>query len=149
MLSVRVAMAEDEAAVLGVLEELFDPPARRPAGYTVERGAAGFRDTLASPDADVLVAVDDGRVVGLASVYALFRSMRFGRRCWLEDLVVTSSRRSAGVGRALLDAARTWAREHGCAYLELESASARTDAHRFYVAAGMTQTSLVFAREVR
>jgi hypothetical protein len=32
----------------------------------------------------------------------------------------------------LLDAAKVWARDHGAARLELESGSARLDAHRFY-----------------
>ena len=41
-------------------------------------------------------------------------------------------RRSAGHGRALLDAAKDWARERGATHLELDSGEARTDAHRFY-----------------
>ncbi|HYR96980.1 MAG TPA: GNAT family N-acetyltransferase [Candidatus Binatus sp.] len=145
MLSVRAATRADEEPVLALLEELFDPPARRAPGYTRERGTVGFRHAVSSPDADVLLAVD-GHVVGLASVYVALLSMRFGHRCWLEDLVVTSSRRSAGIGRLLLDAATSWARAHGCTHLELESAAARKDAHRFYVASGMTQTALSFAR---
>jgi GNAT superfamily N-acetyltransferase len=40
--------------------------------------------------------------------------------------------RSSGIGRALLDAAKTWARERGAARLELESGMARIHAHRFY-----------------
>jgi hypothetical protein len=32
----------------------------------------------------------------------------------------------------LLDAAKSWARDHGAAKLELNSGSARVDAHRFY-----------------
>jgi hypothetical protein len=32
----------------------------------------------------------------------------------------------------LLDAAKSWAGDHGAARLELESSPARVDAHRFY-----------------
>jgi GNAT superfamily N-acetyltransferase len=149
VLSVRVATADDEGAVLALLEELFEAPGRRPRGYAREHAAAAFRHAVASSDADVLLAGDGERVVGLASVYVALLSMRFGQRCWLEDLVVTSSRRGEGIGRLLLGAATRWARTHGCTHLELESASARTDAHRFYVAASMTQTALTFACEVR
>jgi GNAT superfamily N-acetyltransferase len=144
MLSVRVATTEDEAPVLALLEELFEPPGRRARGYTPERGAAAFRHAVATPDADVLLAGDGARILGLASVYVALLSMRFGRRCWLEDLVVTSSRRGERIGRLLLDAATSWARTHGCTHLELESASARKDAHRFYVSSGMAQTALSF-----
>jgi GNAT superfamily N-acetyltransferase len=146
MLSIRAAAPTDEKPVLALLEELFDPPSRRAPGYTRERGAAGFRHAVSSPDADVLLAVDGDPVVGLASVYVVLPSMRFGHRCWLEDLIVTSSRRSEGIGRLLLEAATSGARAHGCTHLELESAAARKDAHRFYVASGMTQTALSFAR---
>ena len=149
MLSVRVATPEDEEPVLTLLEELFEAPARRPPGYTRERGATGFRHAVSSDDTDVLLAVDQDGIVGLASVYVALLSMRFGHRCWLEDLVVTSSRRSQGIGRVLLDAATSWARTHGCTHIELESAAARKDAHRFYVASGMAQTALSFARWIR
>ena len=136
MLTVRPATVVDETPALDLLEELFAPPASRAPGYRRERAAAAFRDTIASKDADVLLAVD-GHAIGLASVYVDLVSMRFGRRCWLEDLVVTASARGRGVGRRLLDAAMEWAREHGCTHLGLVSAAARVDAHRFYVANGM------------
>lgn len=137
---VRPAAPADEAAVLALLAELFDPPASRPVGYTRALGAEGFRHAVAAPDADVLLACDGPVAVGLASVYVLFPSMRFGPRCWLEDLVVSRARRSGGTGRLLLDAASAWGRAHGCTELGLTSAAARADAHRFYVANGMEQS---------
>jgi GNAT superfamily N-acetyltransferase len=50
----------------------------------------------------------------------------------VEDLAVDPERRSRGAGKALLDAAKEWARERGATHLELDSGTARTDAHRFY-----------------
>ena len=148
-MTIRCAIPADEDAVLVLFEELFDPPGRRPRGYTPARGAAGFHHALANPDADLLLAVaEDGAIIGLSSVYVDLESIRFGRRCWLEDLVVTAQRRSQGIGRRLLDASTTWARERGCTHLLLNSAVTRTDAHRFYLASGMTQTSLNFGREI-
>src|SRR5438445_10339179 len=144
-MTIRCATPADEDAVLALFEELFDPPGRRPRGYTRARGDAGFRHALANPDADILLAVaEDGALVGLASVYVDLESSRFGRRCWLEDLVVAARRRSQGIGRRLLDAATVWARERGCTHLALNSAATREDAHRFYLASGMTQSSLNF-----
>ena len=146
---VRAAVADDEAAVLRLVEELFEPPGRRPPGYSSERASGGFRQAVAEPHADVLLALDGEALVGLASVYAELPSIRFGRRCWLEDLVVTASRRGEGIGRRLLEAATEWGRAHGCTYLELSSANERRDAHRFYLANGMAQNSLLFGRLLR
>ena len=71
-------------------------------------------------------------LVGFATVYLDIVSVRFGQRAWVEDLAVAPHRRSSGIGKALLDAAKTWARDHGAARLALESGAARVDAHRFY-----------------
>lgn len=91
------------------------------------------------PSADVLLAVAGETAVGLASVYLDPVFIRFGRRCWLQDLVVTASQRSGGVGAKLIDAAAEWAKERGCTHLELSSGAGRADAHRFYRARGMSE----------
>jgi GNAT superfamily N-acetyltransferase len=145
-IEIRPATSDDETAVLALLEELFEPPGGFPPGYTPERGRLGFRSALAEDDADVLLAVDGDRIVGLASVYADIQSIRFGKRCWLQDLVTTGEYRSRGVGRALLDAATEWARERGCSHLELSSGLGRVDAHRFYEREGMQRGSYTFQR---
>lgn len=141
--AVRPATFDDEDAVLRLIEELFEPPGARPVDYTRERAAEGFRRYLESDHGDVLLAEVE-TLVGLATVYVDIPSIRFGDRCWLEDLVVASARRSSGIGTRLLDAAAAWAKERGCTHLELDSGSARKDAHRFYLNYGMEQQGLVF-----
>jgi GNAT superfamily N-acetyltransferase len=68
----------------------------------------------------------------LCTAYLDLESVRFGLRCWVEDLVVEAGHRSRGAGGALLDAAADWARKRGATHLELDSALARSDAQRFY-----------------
>lgn len=133
--------------MLALLEELFEPPGRRARGYTLERGREGFRYAVEHPAADVLLAVEGEQVLGLATVYRDYFSIRDGWRCWLQDLVVARRRRSEGIGKALLDAATEWARRNGCTHLDLSSGSGRKDAHRFYVREGMTQ-SYTFRRQI-
>jgi PhnO protein len=145
----RAATIDDREPVLDLLEELFAPPASRPADYTRARAEDGFAHAVTHPEADVLLVIDAGTLVGHASVYADFPSMRFGQRGWLEDLVVTARHRRAGFGSLLLHAATDWARERGCTHLELDSARARPDAHRFYLARGLAQDSLVFGMAIR
>ncbi|HUF53013.1 MAG TPA: GNAT family N-acetyltransferase [Dehalococcoidia bacterium] len=137
-ITIRPASLTDEELVLDLLEQLFDPPGGPPPDYTRERGSLGLRWAIEQDHADVLLAFDGARLVGMASVYADIESIRFGHRCWLQDLVVEKAVRSSGVGKTLLDAASAWAREHGCTHLELASGMGRTDAHRFYEREGMT-----------
>jgi GNAT superfamily N-acetyltransferase len=58
--------------------------------------------------------------------------VRFGRRCWVEDLAVDPGRRSQGIGGGLLDEAASWAASKEATHLELDTAETRTDAQRFY-----------------
>ena len=142
--SIRTATPDDEHDALILMEELFEAPGIRPTGYSTERAARGFQRYVESEDGDVLLAEEDGALVGLASVYVDIPSIRYGMRCWLEDLVVTSRRRGTGIGALLLGEATAWARERGCTHLELDSGNAREDAHRFYIDQGMEQQSLLF-----
>ncbi len=144
--AVRSVTAADQDATLDLIEELFQPPGVRPRGYTPERAREGVRYCLESSQADILLAEVDGVIVGLATVYVDFPSIRFGVRCYLQDLVVASTSRGEGIGRLLLDAATGWARERGCSHLQLDSGLGRKDAHRFYLANGMEQDAFVFIR---
>jgi GNAT superfamily N-acetyltransferase len=96
----------------------------------------------------VLVADLDGAIAGICTVYYDIDSVRFGRRAWVEDLAVDPERRSQGIGKALLDAAKDWGRERGASHLELDSAVVRADAHRFYEREQPTWRSLCFGWEL-
>jgi GNAT superfamily N-acetyltransferase len=130
--TVREARAAEEGAVVALYEWLFAAPGARPRQWDAERATAALADAIAGPDSAVLVAEDDGSLVGLCTAYIDLESVRYGRRCWVEDLAVDPNRRSGGVGGMLLDAAEDWARGRGATHLELDSGLARTDAHRFY-----------------
>jgi GNAT superfamily N-acetyltransferase len=82
----------------------------------------------------VLVAqpVNEGDIVGFCTAYLDIVSVRFGQRCWVEDLAAHPSWRSRGIGTLLLDAACGWARERGASHIELDSGDARHRAHQFY-----------------
>lgn len=141
---IRRATLDDEDAALDLLEQLFEPPGGFPRGYTRERGAEGFRHAIANPDADILLAVENGRIVGLSTVYKDYLSLRDGWRTWLQDLVVAKTHRGHRIGSTLLKASADWARDHGCTHLDLSSGLGRTDAHRFYEREGMTKGSYDF-----
>lgn len=73
----------------------------------------------------------DGVVQAVAG-YRIIEMLRTGRMVEIDDLVTSSSARSGGYGKALLDWVAAEARAEGCSVLELDSAVHRADAHRFY-----------------
>jgi GNAT superfamily N-acetyltransferase len=113
-------------------EWLFAPPGGPPPGWDPREAAERLAEAISSDRAAILVAEAEGELVGICSVYLDLLSVRYGQRCWVEDLAVDPAQRSGGVGKALLEAARRWGAERGATHLELDSGRARTDAHRFY-----------------
>lgn len=118
--------------MLGLYEWLFEVPGYRPEGWNEERARLALAEAIVDPRAAVFVAEDGGELVGLCSAYLDLNSVRYGQRCWVEDLAVDPERRSVGIGGALLDAAQAWAEEAGATHFELDSGLGREDAHRFY-----------------
>jgi GNAT superfamily N-acetyltransferase len=130
---IKEARSGEEGELLGAYEWLFAPPGARPGSWDPERAAAALAEAVAARDSAVLVAEEaGGALAGLCTAYIDLNSVRFGRRCWVEDLAVRPDARSRGIGGALLDAAAAWARGRGATHLELDTALARTDAQRFY-----------------
>jgi GNAT superfamily N-acetyltransferase len=129
---IRHASPADAPATVAAYDWLLAPPGVRPPDWSPAIAADRLEAAIADDRSTVLVADDNEILVGFATVYLDIVSVRFGQRAWVEDLAVAPHRRSSGIGKALLDAAKTWARDHGAARLALESGPARVDAHRFY-----------------
>lgn len=144
-IAVRAASHADIEELISAYEWLFAPPGSTPPAWDERRAAVALGQAMDSHDAAVLVATgDSGEIVGFVTGYLDIHSVRFGYRCWVEDLAVDPARRSAGIGKALIAAIRGWARERGATHLELDSADARLDAHRFYVREGADPGSRSF-----
>jgi GNAT superfamily N-acetyltransferase len=131
-IEITAAGPDDADALVPAYEWLFAPPGGRSPGWDPELAAVRLRRAAGADDAVVLVARQGGEIVGFCTTYRDFESVRYGRRAWVEDLAVHPERRSLGIGKLLLDAAKDWARERGATHLELDSGEARADAHRFY-----------------
>jgi GNAT superfamily N-acetyltransferase len=129
---IRAAGAGEAERLVATYDWLFVPPGVMPPQWDPGHAAERLREAIDGEQSEVLVADADGAVVGICTVYLDIESVRFGQRAWVEDLAVAAEHRSAGHGKALLDAAKEWARERGATHLELDSGEARADAHRFY-----------------
>lgn len=146
---IRTAREGEVERLIPLYEWLFAPPGSVPSQWDPRRAAVALRQAIDSHDASVLVAESgDGELVGICTAYQDLHSVRFGFRAWVEDLAVDPARRSQGVGKGLLDAAKDWARERGATHLELDSAESRTAAHRFYEGERPSWRSISYAWEL-
>jgi GNAT superfamily N-acetyltransferase len=147
-IAIREAKPGEEEQLLALYEWLFAPPGSRPSQWNRDRARASVREAISSPRSAILVATDGGLLIAFCTAYLELNSVRFGQRCWVEDFAVDPQRRSQGVGAALLNAAKDWARNAGATHLELDSGLARADAHRFYEREGGTRQSYTFGWEL-
>jgi GNAT superfamily N-acetyltransferase len=131
-LTIRPACADETRAIVACYDWLFAPPGSRPPDWDLDAATERLQRAIAGDDAEVLVAELEGHLAGICTVYRDIESVRYGWRAWVEDLAVDPERRSLGIGKALLEAAKSWALRRGATHLELQSARARVDAHRFY-----------------
>lgn len=101
----------------------FHPVRFHPFENLEARQSAFFEENLANPDARILIAEDrTGDAVGY--VFVRLEAETFldlsNSRAWLHDIYVSPTVRGQGLGKKLLDAATTAAREFGSGVLMLQ-----------------------------
>jgi len=87
---------------------------------------------LAAGQSVIFLAAEARRAVGFMQLYPLFSSIQLSPVWLLNDLYTLPAVRGRGIGAALLDAAAAFGREHGAAYLFLETAITNHTAQRLY-----------------
>ncbi len=108
--NIRAAKASDQAACVELLLDLIEV-----TGESLNKAVReAFDRLLDGVRGEVLVAEEDGEMLGLVSLsYNL--AMRYGGEyCQIEEIVVDPSARGRKVSTQLMEAALTNARERGC-----------------------------------
>jgi GNAT superfamily N-acetyltransferase len=98
----------------------------------------------------IFVAEDeDGEPVGFIHLQKTQDFFNHRTNCHVSDLAVTEAAEGTGVGKALLDHAETWAREHKCQYVTLAVFPGNERARNTYEAAGYGADLIRLAKPVR
>jgi GNAT superfamily N-acetyltransferase len=106
---------------------------------------ASFEAIAADPNQLLVRAVDKSLVVGAMQLTFIPGLARNGAwRLQIEAMRVRRDHRSQGIGRQMMRWALERARERHCTLVQLTSDSARTDAHRFYLALGFKPSHVGF-----
>jgi ribosomal protein S18 acetylase RimI-like enzyme len=151
MIPIRPARADDEPALLGLLQRLADFPL--PQWRSGDQIAAADRGLLAeairrpAPDTAILVAEDPpGSPAGFS--FTTTRPDYFTGRphAHLEVLTVAPGREGRGIARALLQATEGWARDRGYPHLTLNVFATNQRARTLYERLGYQPETLHYIK---
>ena len=137
---IRPLTLDDAATLVPLCEQLGYPSSEA----DIE---ARLRRILARRDHAAFAAEIDGRIAGWIHVHESL-TVESDPYAEIGGLIVGSGVRRRGVGRALVDEARRWAREAGFHALYVRSNVVRPESHPFYEGLGFrrTKTSHVYRR---
>lgn len=151
---IRLADEQDTDFILALVPRFLDfklPPWRR--RHECVEGVRNdlLRHLEEQPANSYLFVAEDGDGARLGFIH-LQRTADFftGRsNCHISDLAVIASHEGRGVGKALLDHAEQWAREHQCHMVTLAVFPGNERARGLYEGAGYALDLLRLAKPVR
>lgn len=134
MLTVRRAQSCDDEALTAIDVSTWSPSVT-PAPPRDSRSP--FFDGRTSP-ADILVAEDDGRLLGYVALHQPIPLPSHSHVLEINGLAVDPASQGRGVGRLLVDQAKDEARRRGASKLTLRVLSTNPSARRLYASCGFT-----------
>ena len=141
-ITIRPAESGDKARCLELISALTGHPAEDGWGSVFEQLLTGERGAI-------VVAEENGTVLGLATVSYNLAIRYAGEYCQLEELIVDPEARGRNVGGLLMDAAVANARRRGCREMGLYLVE-RTESNRpFYEKSGFRYVGSEMRQQLR
>ena len=123
---VRKATDNDIPAIAELYREQFREMAKLIPDFIKEgdQNTEFIENTITNEESDILVYENDGMIVGFILLQAKTRPdfpfMLPGKYCYIMDIIVTKNHRGKGFGTALMNAAKDWAKERDCNFINLD-----------------------------
>ncbi|ADW19192.1 Acetyltransferase, GNAT family [Desulfobulbus propionicus DSM 2032] len=144
MTFVRTARPQDLEHLVELLRLLF--AIEEDFNVNADKQRQGLALVLDDERSRVLVAEVHGKVVGMCTGQLVISTAEGGPAVLVEDVVVDPGHRGQGIGRALLDALATWARNQGASRMQLLADTNNRPALVFYDRRGWQRTALICLR---
>ena len=138
---VREANVEDAVKIHDLARELAETVGDAPP--TEEAVRARLEELLDEPRARVLVAENEGGILGGASFWIKPDLAHGDTVVEVPMLVVAEDHRRSGVGRLLMEEVRNVASDNGADMIELVATRANVAAREFYRSLGFVETDVV------
>ena len=135
---IRRAGIDDVEQLRLLYQELEEDGVRyQPEHFVVgERTNEFFQSVFESADQDILVAEEDGKILGFSHVMILEQKkvacLKPETLVYIQDLDVLESRRSQGIGTLLMEASKRYGKEHGVDFIRTQVFPQNIDGMRFY-----------------
>ena len=135
---IRRAGIDDVEQLRLLYQELEEDGVRyQPEHFVVgERSNEFFQSVFESADQDILVAEEDGKILGFSHVMILEQKkvacLKPETLVYIQDLDVLESRRSQGIGTLLMEASKRYGKEHGVDFIRTQVFPQKIDGMRFY-----------------
>ena len=145
-LQVRQATAADLPSVLALYAQ---PAMDKGKVLTIAQAEQLLAQFSHYPNYRLFVACKDDAVVGTFALLVMHNLAHQGTpSAIVEDVVVSESHQSQGIGRDMMHHAMAFAREAGCYKLVLSSNQKRERAHAFYESLGFQRHGFSFSIEI-
>ena len=117
--------------------------------FDADRQRRGLALLLDSPFAVIMVAKEQGSVIGMATGQLVISTAEGGSSLLVEDVVVQPFHQNQGIGSSLLQALTDWGTERGAGRMQLLADLTNYPALDFYRRKGWRQTQLICLRKFR
>jgi len=138
---IREAIGQDISDILLLLYDLGRPKPKYPDIDTFENLITQY---ITDSDKQILVAIDDSKIVGMISMMFLPRLNRTTNEMYIPELVVFKKYQNQGIGKKLINHCITISKDKKYHRIRLESGNIRQESHQFYKHLGFEQSALSF-----
>ena len=134
----RHASLDDAAAIAPLLDKYREFYGE---ASDLTRSTAFIQQRFYLGESIIIVALVNNEIIGFTQLFPSFSSVTLERLWILNDLYVEASKRRAGVGLALLNAAKTFAETTGAKQLFIEGADDNPKARNLYTRFGFIENT--------
>jgi len=144
MACIRPAREQDLDRLVGLLRLLF--AIEEDFGIDAAKQRRGLALLLGDERACVLVAEQDGEIVGMCTGQLVISTAEGGPSVLVEDVGHTPDQRAKGIGRSLMEALTAWAKSCGATRMQLLADKNNPPALAFYDRIGWGTTAMICLR---
>lgn len=138
---IREAIKQDISDILLLLYDLGRPKPYNSDTVTFENLVTSY---IADSDKQILVAINESKIVGMISMMYLSRLNRITHEMYIPELVVLKKYQNQGIGKKLINFCITISKNKKYHRIRLESGNIRQESHQFYKHLGFEQSALSF-----